>query len=152
EFTNEFLWGLKSRQLDQFRRRFRQLDVLLLDDVHFLANKKATQEEFLHTLNAIDTVRRRVVLSSRGHPPLTCQLSEALISRFVSGMVVRIEPPDHDTRCSILRRRAAELGASSDSGWRELPDAVIGYVADRVRSNVRELEGALLRVVALASM
>ncbi len=152
EFTNEFLFALKHRQLDTFRNRYRRLDVLLLDDVHFLANKKATQEEFLHTLNAIDTVGKCVVLASDAHPRLIGQLSEALISRFVSGMVVRIESPDVATRCDVLRRRAAALPPPRSAERVEVPEPVIHYIADRVRSNVRELEGALLRVLAFAAM
>lgn len=143
EFTNEFLYALKSKQLEAFRQRYRTVDVLLLDDVHFLANKKATQDEFLHTFNAIDTLGKRVVLASDAAPRMIGQMPEALISRFVAGMVIRLDPPDHETRCNILRRRAASIG-------RILPEDVIQYIAERVRSNFRELEGALLRVVAMA--
>jgi len=149
DFTNQFLYALKGRELDGFRRRFRDADVLLVDDVHFLASKRATQDEFLHTFNAIDMVGKHVVLASDAHPRMIGQMSEALISRFVSGMVIRLDPPDYETRCDILRRRAQSIGGGPAQ---MIPDEVIGYIADKVRSNVRELEGALLRVVAFTSL
>src|SRR5262249_49710332 len=100
-FTNDFLLALKNGQLELFRRRYRELDLLLIDDVHFLANKRATQDEFLHTFNAIFAVGKQVVLASDAHPKMIGQLSEALVSRFVSGVVVKIDPPDAPTRCEI---------------------------------------------------
>ncbi len=145
EFTNEFLLALRMNRIDGFRHRYRALDVLLIDDVHFLANKRATQEEFLHTFNAIDGSGRQVVMASDAHPRLIGDLPESLTSRFISGSVVRIEPPDSATRCEILRRRAAAMG-------RNLPDDVITYVAGRIETNVRELEGALIRLVAYAAL
>jgi len=144
EFTNHFLSGLQTGGLNAFREQFRSLDVLVIDDVHFLANKKATQEEFLHTYNAIDAAGKQVVLASDAHPKLMGRLPENLLSRFVCGMVVRIDPPDHDTRCEILRRRATKLN-------RPISQEVIGYIADNLRANVRELEGALLKLLAFAS-
>lgn len=143
EFTNRFLGALHNRQLDQLRQRLRHLDALIIDDVHFLANKKATQEEFLHTFNAIDSVGKQVVMASDSHPKLIGQLSVSLISRFMSGMVVKIESPDFETRCEILRRRAAQAR-------REVPKAVIEYIAENLESNVRELEGAFLKLTAFA--
>ncbi|MEE8170943.1 MAG: chromosomal replication initiator protein DnaA, partial [Phycisphaerae bacterium] len=150
EFTNRFLYALRARELEQFRRRYRNLDVLLVDDLHFLANKKATQDEFLHTFNAIDMVGKRIVLASDAHPRLIGQMSEALISRFVAGMVVRLESPGFETRCDILRRRFLAIHARRNGST--MPTDVIEYIADRVRANVRELEGSLLRVMAHASM
>ncbi len=144
-FTNEFLLALKNGQLESFRRRYRELDVLLIDDVHFLANKRATQDEFLHTFNAIFAIGKQVVLASDAHPKMIGQLSEALVSRFVSGVVVKIDPPDVATRCEILRRRAMAIG-------RPIPDDVIAYVAEKIQNNVRELEGALLKLVAAADV
>ena len=144
EFTNHFLSGLQTGGLNAFRGQFRSLDVLVIDDVHFLANKKATQEEFLHTYNAIDAAGKQVVLASDAHPKLMGQLPENLVSRFVCGMVVRIDPPDRDTRCEILRRRAAKLNC-------QIPEEVIGYIADNLHANVRELEGGLLKLLAFAS-
>jgi chromosomal replication initiator protein len=145
EFTNRFLYALRERQLDAFRHRFRAIDVLLLDDVHFIANKKATQEEFLHTFNAIDTSGKRVVLASDAHPRMIGDLSESLVNRLVAGMVVRIDRPDFTTRCEILRRRAAHTK-------HEIPEPVICYIADKIRANVRELEGCLLKLLAYASL
>jgi len=145
EFTNQFVLALKTGKLDIFRNRFRQLDLLVIDDVHFLASKKATQEEFLHTFNAIDTASRQVVMASDAHPKMIGQLSESLVNRFVSGMVVKIESPDFATRCVILRQRAGEIN-------KEIPEPVIEYISENIHGNVRELEGALLKVVAYASL
>ena len=145
EFTNRFLAALRASRLEEFRGHLRHLDTLIIDDVHFLANKKATQEEFLHTFNAIDSVGKQVVMASDSHPKLIHQLSTSLISRFVSGIVVKIDPPDFETRCEILRRRASQV-------HRELPEPVVRYVAEHLENNVRELEGALLKLVAFSSV
>ncbi len=145
EFTNEFLASLRRSRIDGFRNRLRPLDVLIIDDIHFLANKKATQEEFLHTFNAIDAAGKQVVMASDSHPKLIGQLSASLVSRFVSGMVVRIDPPEFETRCEILRRRAAQMN-------RQIPKAVIEYIAENLETNVRELEGALLKLAAFSNV
>ena len=145
EFTNQFLYALRERRLDAFRHRFRQIDVLLLDDMQFIANKKATQEEFLHTFNAIDAAGKRVALASDAHPKMMADLSDSLVNRLLAGMVVRIERPDFETRCEILRRRVAQA-------HHEVPEPVIQYIADRVQANVRELEGCLLKLLACASL
>jgi chromosomal replication initiator protein len=145
EFTNEFLAALRANKLDGFRRRVRDLDLLVIDDVHFLGGKRATQEEFLHTFNAIEAMGRQVVMASDNHPKLIEEFGESLINRFVSGMVVRIDPPNFATRCEILRSLARRTGAS-------LSDEVVCWIARRVTQNVRELEGALTRVAAHALM
>jgi len=145
EFTNQFVLSLKMGKLDLFRHRFRQADLLVIDDIHFLACKKATQEEFLHTFNAIDAGSRQIVLASDAHPKMIGQLSDSLVNRFVSGMVVKIDPPNFKTRCAILRQRATKMD-------KHVPDSVIEYIADNIHANVRELEGALLKVVAYASL
>lgn len=145
EFTNEFIYAVKAGRVDLFRARFRNVDVLVIDDIHFLANKKATQEEFLHTYDAIDASGKMVVLSSDAHPRSIATLSEPLINRLVAAMIVRIEPPDFVTRREILRRRAQAMMC-------ELPDDVLDYVARHVSRNVRELEGALYKLVAFASL
>ena len=145
DFTNQFVLALKTGKLEDFRQRFRQTDLLVIDDVHFLASKKATQEEFLHTFNTIDAGSRQVVMASDAHPKMIGQLSDRLVNRFISGMVVKISPPDFETRCGILRQRAEEMR-------KQVPDAVIEYIADHLRANVRELEGALLKVVAYSSL
>jgi chromosomal replication initiator protein len=141
EFTNEFLSALRANKLDAFRRKVRDLDLLVIDDVHFLGGKKATQEEFLHTFNAIEAMGRQVVMASDNHPKLIEEFGESLINRFVSGMVVRIDPPNYATRCEILR-------ALSLRGGMPLSEEVINWIARRVTQNVRELEGAVTRVAA----
>ncbi len=145
EFTNEFIYAVKDGRIDLFRARFRKVDVLVIDDIHFLANKKATQEEFLHTFDAIDASGKMVVLSSDRHPRSIANLSEPLVNRLVAAMVVRIDPPDFATRREILRRRAATMAC-------DLPNDVLDYVAGHITRNVRELEGALYKLVALASL
>jgi chromosomal replication initiator protein len=141
EFTNEFLSALRNNKLDAFRRKVRDLDLLVIDDVHFLAGKKATQEEFLHTFNSIEAMGRQVVMASDNHPKMIEEFGESLVNRFVSGMVVRIDPPNYGTRCEILR-------ALSTRGSLGLSEEVIGWVARRVTQNVRELEGAITRIAA----
>jgi chromosomal replication initiator protein len=141
EFTNEFLTCMRQNKLDVFRRKMRDLDLLVIDDVHFLGGKKATQEEFLHTFNAIEAMGRQVVLVSDEHPKMIEEFGESLINRFVSGMVVRVDPPNYATRCEILRSLALRNGVT-------VPEEVVGWVARRVTQNVRELEGALNRIAA----
>jgi chromosomal replication initiator protein len=141
EFTNEFLVALRSNKLDAFRRKLRDLDLLVIDDVHFLGGKKATQEEFLHTFNAIEAMGRQVVMASDNHPKMIEEFGESLINRFVSGMVVRIDPPNFATRCEILRSLSLRGGIC-------LPEEVVGWIARRVTQNVRELEGAITRISA----
>jgi len=141
EFTNEFLTALRANKLDGFRRRMRDLDLLAIDDVHFLSGKKATQEEFLHTFNAVEAMGRQLVMASDSHPKMIEEFGESLINRFVSGMVVRIDPPNFNTRCEILRSLALRTGFI-------LTDEVTGWIARRVTQNVRELEGAVTRMAA----
>jgi chromosomal replication initiator protein len=119
----------------------RDLDLLVIDDVHFLGGKKATQEEFLHTFNAIEAMGRQVVMASDNHPKLIEEFGESLVNRFVSGMVVRIDPPNYATRCEILR-------AISLRGGMALGEEVVSWIARRVTQNVRELEGAVTRIAA----
>ena len=145
EFTNRFVLALKSGKLDLFRGRFRSCDILIIDDIHFLANKKASQEEFLHTFNAIDSIGKQIILASDTHPKMMQDFSDSLTSRFVSGMVVKVETPSYETRCAILMKRAEKMEKS-------IPMPVIEYIADNIRTNVRELEGALLKIVAYAAL
>ena len=145
EFTNQFISALKSNRVTGFRQRFRQVDVLAIDDIHFLANKRATQEEFLHTFNSIETQGKQVILASDTHPKLLGAVIESLINRFLAGMVVKIDAPDYQTRLAILLQRTQRLDIKTDS-------AVLEYVARHVRGNVRELEGALLRLKAYAGL
>jgi chromosomal replication initiator protein len=141
EFTNEYITALRGNKIDAFRRRMRDLDMLVIDDVHFLSGKKSTQEEFLHTFNAIEAMGKQVVLASDEHPKLIAEFGESLINRFVSGMVVRIDPPNCQTRSEILRNLARRSNL-------ELGEEVTAWVARRVTQNVRELEGAVTRICA----
>lgn len=136
EFTNQFVDGMKSGKLNSFRRKVRQLDVLVVEDVQFLANKRATQEEFLHTLNALESRGAKVVLSCDVHPRRLSKITEELRSRFLSGMVAKIDPPNREMRRQILRDKAAQR-------LLELPSDVIDYLSERLTSNISELEGAL---------
>src|SRR5207244_6321944 len=124
EFTNEFLLALRNNKLDTFRRKMRDLDLLVIDDVHFLSGKKATQEEFLHTFNAIEAMGRQVVMASDTHHKMIEAFGESLINRFVSGMVVRIDPPTYATRCAIL-------GPMSEHGHIATYEPVVICVARR---------------------
>jgi chromosomal replication initiator protein len=148
DFANQFVLALKTKKLEAFRRRMRQTDLLAIDDIHFLASKPSTQEEFLHTFNTINLAGKQVVLASDAHPKMIGQLSEKLVNRFVSGMVVKIETPDFATRCEICRRFAENVKTPNPG----LPDSVIKYIAENLRSNVRELEGAVLKLIAFASL
>lgn len=141
DFTNGFIHALQTKRIEAFRQQYRNVDVLIIDDVHFLANKKATQEEFLHTFNAIDGYRKQIVLASDSHPKLIGQFSEQLVNRFVAGMVVRIDVPDYRMRCEILNRRAQTATSQP------VPQEVIAYIAEHLQANVRELEGALLKLI-----
>ena len=150
DFTNQFVLALKLKKLEVFRRRMRQADLLAIDDIHFLANKPSTQEEFLHTFNTINLAGKQVVLVSDAHPKMIGQLSEKLISRFVSGMVVKIEPPNFQTRCRICRQFLAN--SKFRAAGRAVPDSVVRYVAENLQTNVRELEGALLKLIAYSAL
>ena len=157
EFANQFVLALKTKKLEAFRRRMRQTDLLAIDDVHFLASKPSTQEEFLHTFNTINLAGKQVILVSDAHPKMIGQLSEKLVNRFVSGMVVKIDAPDLQTRCEICRQFAQRMmsaphGGSEPKRMAAMPDSVIRFVAERVRTNVRELEGALLKLIAYATL
>ncbi len=141
EFTNEFLVALRSNKVDTFRRRIRDLDLLVIDDVHFLSGKKATQEEFLHTFNAVEAMGKQVVMASDSHPKMIASFGESLVNRFVSGMVVRVDAPNRMMRADLLRTLAARQNV-------KLGDETIEWIATRVTQNVRELEGAITRMAA----
>jgi chromosomal replication initiator protein len=145
DFVNQFVLALKTKKLEAFRRRMRQTDLLAIDDVHFLASKPSTQQEFLYTFNTINLAGKQVILASDAHPKMIGQLSEKLVNRFVSGMVVKIEPPDFQTRCQICKQFATTMR-------RHIPESVIRYTAENLRSNVRELEGALLKLIAYSAL
>jgi chromosomal replication initiator protein len=142
-FTNGFLEAMRTGTLSSFRGRNRKAAALIVDDIHFLAAKRATQDEFLHTFNAVLDRGGPIILASDQHPRLIPRLTDELVTRFLGGMVVKIEAPDLMTRRAILKARASARGV-------EVPDAVIGYIAEHLRSSVRELEGALHSVIAQA--
>ena len=145
QFTNEFLTAMRGNRTDQFRKKVRRLDLLAVDDVHFLANKQATQQEFLHSFDAIEMGGARVVLASDSHPTLIQQFSEALVSRCVRGMVVQVHQPDEATRVQIIHALARRRGLT-------MLDNVAELLATRCLGSVREIEGALTQVHALASL
>jgi chromosomal replication initiator protein len=146
-FTNEFIAGIKEKRLDAFKRRYREdFDVLLIDDVHFLAGKEGIQEEFFHTFNTLHASGRQLVLTSDRAPREIPELADRLRSRFEWGLLVDVQPPDIETRIAILHKRVA-----ADRVRIEDPE-LLPAIARRVPTNIRELEGALTRVLAYASL
>ena len=145
QFTNEFLEAVRSAALPAFRRRIRKLDLLAVDDVRFLADKRATQREFLHSFDTIELDGAKVVLASDCHPRLIKQFSEALVSRCIRGMVVQIDPPDAATRLRIVQALAQRRGLL-------INDSVARFIAERCTDSVRQVEGVLTKVHALASL
>jgi chromosomal replication initiator protein len=146
-FTNEMIWAIQHGQTLAFRNRYRHVDVLLVDDVQFLAGKESTQEEFFHTFNALRDAHKQIVVTADQAPKDIKGLEERLISRFNQGLVADTQQPDLETRIAILRARADE-----DPAGQRLGDDVVLLIADRVRGNVRELEGTLVRLMAVASL
>jgi chromosomal replication initiator protein len=147
QFTNELVASIQNRTTSEFRRRYREVDLLLVDDVHFLKGKEATQEEFFHTFNAIYEAGRQIILTSDRPPSEIPGLEARLVSRFQWGMVVDIELPDFEHRTAILRKKA-EL----DHLDRTIPLDVIRFIAEHVRSNIRELEGSIIKLLAYSSL
>jgi chromosomal replication initiator protein len=147
QFTNELVQAIQGRSTQDFRRRYRETDLLLVDDVQFLKGKEATQEEFFHTFNAIYEAGRQIILTSDRPPSEIPGLEARLVSRFQWGMVADIALPDVEHRVAILRRKA-----QLDHLELTIPDDVIQFIADNIRSNVRELEGAIIKLLAFASL
>jgi chromosomal replication initiator protein len=145
KFTNEFITAIQTGKFDDFRARYRRIDLLLIDDVQFIADKERSQEEFFHTFNAVHEEGHQIVLSSDRPPKAIAQLEERLRSRFEGGLLADLTAPDLETRIAILRSKSEEGGVA-------ISGDVIEFVARKIVSNIRELEGALNRVVAYASM
>lgn len=145
EFTNEFIQAVQTNSMLKFRKKYRQADVLLIDDIQFLAGKEQTQEEFFHTFNSLHDSHKQIVLSSDRPAAEISNLEQRLVSRFEWGLVTDLQPPALETRIAIMRQKAAALHV-------QLPDAVILFLAERIKTNIRRLEGALVRVAAHASL
>lgn len=145
QFTNEFINALQTGGLIKFRKRYRSLDVLMIDDIHFLAGKERSQEEFFHTFNSLFDGRKQIVLTSDRPASEIASLEQRLVSRFDWGLSAELVQPDIETRQAILRRKMADMHL-------DIPDAVLEFLAERIKTNVRRLEGALLRLAAYASL
>jgi chromosomal replication initiator protein len=145
KFTNEYIDAIQNNQLVRFRRKYRQADVLLIDDVQFLAGKERIQEEFFHTFNALHEARKQIVLTCDRPAAEIQSLEHRLVSRFEWGLVAEMQPPDVETRMAILRKKEKAMGV-------ELPEEIITFLASRIRTNVRRLEGALTRVASFAAL
>jgi len=147
QFTNDLVASIQNRTTADFRRRYRETDLLLIDDVHFLKGKEAMQEEFFHTFNALYEAGRQIILTSDRPPSEIAGLEARLVSRFQWGMVADIELPDFEHRIAILQQKAAQ-----DDLETTIPDDVIKFIAEHVRSSVRELEGSIIKLLAYASL
>jgi chromosomal replication initiator protein len=145
EFTNDLINSIQKRTTAAFRERYRQIDVLLIDDIQFIAGKESTQEEFFHTFNTLHGQDKQIIISSDRPPKALVTLEERLRSRFEWGLTVDIQPPDLETRIAILRTKAERAG-------RQVPNEIIELIARLIQSNIRELEGALTRVLAFADL
>jgi chromosomal replication initiator protein len=144
-FTNELIGAIRTQTTDQFRAKYRNTDLLLLDDIHFIAGKEQTQEEFFHTFNALHSANRQIVMTSDRPPQAIPTLEERLRSRFGWGMIADIQPPNLETRIAILQTKAAIMG-------RNVPDEVLTQIAQRAHRNIRDMEGALTKVLAHAEL
>jgi len=145
KFTNEYIDAIQNNQLVRFRKKYRQTDVLLIDDIQFLSGKERIQEEFFHTFNALHEAHKQLVLTCDRPANEIQNLEQRLVSRFEWGLVTDLQPPDVETRVAILRKKEKSLGV-------ELPEEIINFLANRIRTNIRRLEGALIRVASYASL
>ncbi len=145
KFTNEYIDGIQNNQLAKFRKKYRQTDVLLIDDIQFLAGKERIQEEFFHTFNALHESHKQIVLTCDRPASEIQGLEHRLVSRFEWGLVTDLQPPDVEMRLAILQKKAQTMGVT-------LSDEIMNFLANRIRTNVRRLEGALIRVASYASL
>ena len=145
KFTNEFIDAIQNSQLVRFRKKYRQTDVFLIDDIQFLAGKERIQEEFFHTFNTLHEARKQIVLTCDRPASEIQNLEQRLCSRFEWGLVTDMQPPDVETRLAILRKKEKVMGV-------ELPEEILNFLAQRIRTNIRRLEGALIRVASYASL
>src|SRR5690606_20807939 len=142
---NEFINAIRDNRGEDFRNKYRNIDVLLIDDIQFLAGKEQTQEEFFHTFNALHEESKQIIISSDRPPKEIPTLEERLRSRFEWGLITDIQPPDLETRIAILRKKAKAENL-------DIPNEALVYIANQINTNIRELEGALIRVVAYSSL
>jgi chromosomal replication initiator protein len=145
EFTNDFINSLRDDKTSAFQRRYRDVDILLIDDIQFLENRERTQEEFFHTFNTLHNANKQIVITSDRSPRQLATLEDRLRTRFEWGLLADIQPPDLETRIAILQKKAAQEGLYA-------PDDVLEFIASRIASSIRELEGALIRVTAFANL
>ncbi|HBU60655.1 MAG TPA: chromosomal replication initiator protein DnaA [Verrucomicrobiales bacterium] len=145
KFTNEYIAAIQENQLVKFRKKYRQTDVLLIDDIQFLAGKERIQEEFFHTFNALHEAHKQIVLTCDRPASEIQNLEHRLVSRFEWGLVTDLQPPDVETRLAILRNKVKTMGV-------EIPEDVLAFLANRIRTNIRRLEGALIRVASYAHL
>ena len=144
-WTNEFVYALKGGRLESFRKKYRSVDIFLVDDVHFLANKNGVQEEFIHTFNTLHGLSKRIVFASDAHPKFMNQLKESLVSRFMSGMIAKVEQPSVNTSIQILRSKTA-------NARKKVPDNVLEFISEKFNDSVRSMESAVTTVMAYANM